>query len=594
MADFTIENILQTRIGLKYDEYSKWTSSPGKDLVLKRGEVGFCAIPAGNAEATTAPTILFKVGDGTTAFSGLKWVSGLAADVHAWAKKATPDWTDFPALPITVVDPDATTKKFITKVEYANNTLTITRNDVEWTDVKNAPDFALKEELPTELGVMSVAGKEAVVATGDKEVEISLKIAEQQGEGVTVTQSANGLKVEVAHPERVAEAGKADHADAATKVDNKFTVKVGGEDVQFDGSAAATADVDAAIAAAIDAIPEVVHPEYSITKDATSEYAATYHLTKDGVNVGAAINIPKDLVVESGKVETLEAGSPWGEAGTYIVLTLANATNDKIYVPVDKLIEYVTSGSTEDSQVIISISEDHKVTATIGAGKIGTTELADGSVTEIKLNTEVQTKLNKQWATTEQGTKADSALQKINAGNGITVTEKANNEQTVSHGAIEGAEAKEHGDYNEDNNNVILGFKTDEFGHVVGTKQGEISHNWYTNGDDAWLMLHVGNSSPSTIEIKGAKVEDDALVIPAAPVGTGEAAIASVADGVVTIKGGAKLDDHILGNSDAADVVLAKVATTGKHEDIVDFEAGVKDVMKTVLYIDCGTATEVI
>ena len=43
--------------------------------------------------------------------------------------------------------------------------------------------------------------------------------------------------------------------------------------------------------------------EYSIVKDeSSSDYAAVYHLTKDGANVGASINIPKDMVVSSGSL----------------------------------------------------------------------------------------------------------------------------------------------------------------------------------------------------------------------------------------------------------------------------------------------------
>nr|DAP41038.1 MAG TPA: hypothetical protein [Caudoviricetes sp.] len=48
--------------------------------------------------------------------------------------------------------------------------------------------------------------------------------------------------------------------------------------------------------------------EYSIVKDETSTYAATYHLTKGGVNTGVAIDIPKDMVVKSGEVVTNPAG----------------------------------------------------------------------------------------------------------------------------------------------------------------------------------------------------------------------------------------------------------------------------------------------
>lgn len=77
---------LQTRIALKYDSYSNWTSSPGKDLILLKGEIGICEIPPLSTEATTAPTVLFKIGDGTSTFEKLKWASALAADVYSWAK----------------------------------------------------------------------------------------------------------------------------------------------------------------------------------------------------------------------------------------------------------------------------------------------------------------------------------------------------------------------------------------------------------------------------------------------------------------------------------------------------------------------------
>ena len=121
--------------------------------------------------------------------------------------------------------------------------------------------------------------------------------------------------------------------------------------------------------------------EYSIVKEeSSSDYAAVYHLTKDGANVGASINIPKDMVVKSGAVVTNPEGQ---EDGTYIVLTLANATEDKIYIPVDSLIEYVTSGSAADDMVVVNVSGDHKVTATI----------TDGKVTKAKLDANVQASL---------------------------------------------------------------------------------------------------------------------------------------------------------------------------------------------------------
>lgn len=126
--------------------------------------------------------------------------------------------------------------------------------------------------------------------------------------------------------------------------------------------------------------------EYTIAKATTAEegFAATYKLMKDGVQVGASINLIKDMVVSSGQVVTKSESGAWGAAGTYLELTLANATNDKVYVNVGDLIEYVTSGSQTGDMVVISVSSDHKVTATI----------TDGTVTLAKLASAVQTKIN--------------------------------------------------------------------------------------------------------------------------------------------------------------------------------------------------------
>ena len=147
-------------------------------------------------------------------------------------------------------------------------------------------------------------------------------------------------------------------------------------------------------------IPAV--PAYSMKKldTATTGMSASYQLTKDGTGIGAVIDIPKDMVVKSGSVQTYEAGAlPTGvaEAGTYIVLVLNDAAETALYIKVDDLIEYVTSGSAEGDMVFVNIDpKTHKVTATI----------TDGTVTEGKLHADVKAKL----------AKAVSAVQKVEAG----------------------------------------------------------------------------------------------------------------------------------------------------------------------------------
>lgn len=80
------EKTLNTRIQLKYDTYENWkTNNP----VLKAGEVAIATVPSNQDGVQNAPSILLKVGDGTTAYNSLKFVSGMAADVYSWAKAST-------------------------------------------------------------------------------------------------------------------------------------------------------------------------------------------------------------------------------------------------------------------------------------------------------------------------------------------------------------------------------------------------------------------------------------------------------------------------------------------------------------------------
>lgn len=137
---------IKTRVALRTGDYAYWTTGAGKDIELYKGEVCICTVAVADNQATTAPTVLFKVADANgKKFGDLNWVSGLAADVYAWAKKETPDWTDFPALPLEVVDEGA--GKFVTDFTYVDNKLTITRAAVDWTDVQNKPTVYTEAEI---------------------------------------------------------------------------------------------------------------------------------------------------------------------------------------------------------------------------------------------------------------------------------------------------------------------------------------------------------------------------------------------------------------------------------------------------------------
>ena len=81
------ERTLNTRIKLRYASYAEWQAS---SVQLLPGEVALCYVEENNSEIkNTAPTVLFKVGDGEHTFKDLKWASARAADVYDWAKAET-------------------------------------------------------------------------------------------------------------------------------------------------------------------------------------------------------------------------------------------------------------------------------------------------------------------------------------------------------------------------------------------------------------------------------------------------------------------------------------------------------------------------
>lgn len=97
-------------------------------------------------------------------------------------------------------------------------------------------------------------------------------------------------------------------------------------------------------------IPEVTIPEYTIAEASTPAegYLKSYELRKGGSKVGASINIPKDLVVSSGEVKTVEiADDPYEGAvkgDLYLQLIIANQSTP-VNIPVKSLTDVYTAGA---------------------------------------------------------------------------------------------------------------------------------------------------------------------------------------------------------------------------------------------------------
>ena len=173
---------------------------------------------------------------------------------------------------------------------------------------------------------------------------------------------------------------------------------------------------------AIAAIPAQTDYTVTITEDTTdSTIAKRYIFSQLGEEIGR-IDLAKELVVTSGTVgEVTEAGKPYDGAvvgDKYIELVIANQ-DAPIYIPAKDLVDIYTAkdGATE---VQVAISNTNEISAT----------LVNGGVTEAKLATDVQTKLNKTWEEVGVAQSLVDALEDGQVKTNKEAIEAINNEST--------------------------------------------------------------------------------------------------------------------------------------------------------------------
>ena len=314
-------------------------------------------------------------------------------------------------------------------------------------------------------------------------------------------------------------------------------------------------------------VPEVTHPEYSIVADSNpGAFSAVYHLTKDGANIGSAINIPKDMVVSSGSVETFIGGNlPSGvnEPGTYIVLVLANATSDKLYIKVDDLIEYVTGGSGENDAIQINVTSDtHKVSASV----------KDGSLTLAMLSSAVQASLNK----------ADSAVQSVAEGtaNGTISVDGAN---VSVHGLQDGAYATV-----KSLNDTAQGYATAVKTELIGTDTDKSSASTFVG------VKKYADSVSSTAKseaIASAQAKIEALDVTDEAVAKKFVSAVSETDGKITVSRRELVADDVP-NLGISKIDGLQNALDAKQDELVFNTAYDSSTNKVATMTDVGNAKD--
>ena len=189
----------------------------------------------------------------------------------------------------------------------------------------------------------------------------------------------------------------------------------------------------------------------TIDTTATTEGALKSYTIKQGNATVGVIDIPKDMVVESGEVVVNPEGQ---EAGTYIKLKLANVA-EALFINVGKLVDIYTV-KADATQVQLAIDPaTREISATIVAGSVGTAELAanavttekiaDGNVTKAKLSTEVQGLLDNAATKTELGeatTRIGALENKFGEGAGTVESQIATAKQEAIDAAAADAQSK--------------------------------------------------------------------------------------------------------------------------------------------------------
>lgn len=318
------EKILNTRIQLKGDSYQNWTE---KDPVLLNNEIAVVPITTKDSAPVNKPGVYFKVGNGTSKFSELEFVSGIAGDVYEWAKAANkPSYTaseiegieDF----ISGQVKDTNTKYQIIQDVENPRKFTLQSKEIgvdTWTDVTvvTIPETAHTLVEGTTNGTVKFDGT-------DVPVHGLKSAAYQESSAFDAAGTAGQVKEDIIGTDQ----------DTSEQLTIKGTKKY----------------VDEQIAA----IPEVTVSEYTIVKSGTptSGAFATYELQKDGVLAGAKIDIPKDYLVKSASIKTAEGDSdPSGfPNGTkyidFVVNSVEGLGNEShIYLNANELVDAYTAGN---------------------------------------------------------------------------------------------------------------------------------------------------------------------------------------------------------------------------------------------------------
>lgn len=599
------EKIMNTRIQLKYDSYEKWNSS---SVVLKAGEIAIAHLGPANKDGSTHTSgqhpVLIKVGDNAHTFAELPWLSALAADVYAWAKKENPDWNDFPALPIEVIDNG--TGKFVTDVEYANNKITISRDDA--------------------VNTLKVTDDDIVIGSVDKEkgdVTLDLKHKEYGKAGSTTDASSDATAAGTSVTIKVPSLTVDEYGHTEFNGETSHTITIPGEVAVGDGNITISAgtgltdggsfnvnqDTDSTITLNHQAKPTTGTAEQATAgegrtyvtevlvdalghiagvKTATETVTNTAHTHSDGVGVKVtgAGGIDGDVKIDL----DIKFNTSLVEKDSKKYLQILDATDDSLITEFDAtefvkdgMLESVVANQTNNTLTFTWNTDGGKTVTTVNLSEIADIYTGvDGTTVKVDVSSD-----NKISAEVKTGTLKDGHIASDAA---IAETKLAQGVQDALALARTALQSVEHPDYTDEfagkkNVQTAIENKITKAAHVLTS----LTQN--TNGDIAYEVKEL-----TPADIGAAPADDYALKSELPVVNDGKFTVS----GTGSLTGSGEMTANQAGDTTATLDIVAKGVTT---EKIADQAVGAEQTKafrkedktsEEVWVFYCGTASELV
>lgn len=537
-------NEIFTRIQLKYDSYANWTSN---NPLLLSGEIAIAKLVddlAAPLDTNKNAPVLFKVGPGN--FNDLPWASALAADVYSWAKLAGDK----------VFAKDGA-GNVISGIEY-DATLNEGKGGFKYTTASVATSEGLKD-VQDRLADLEEQQDEFLL---DTDTRYTFELKDKQ----LIVKSAlytNGVKGEEA------EVGSYDIIDDIIIDDPEF-------------------DPDKIIQKPVSGLTwNEEANKLTVSRDYINiEDVVTIVTSESGVYYKDLPTTLDELQNElQGNIDSVDARiGAWDtvdQGGDTIVgyidfMTQGIATNAEAIAALQTaqaggLVRSIVTSLPEvvdaKDNVIYMIKRDVGFNNKDVYDEYILVQIGDNKQFELLGNTEMD--LSNYYTKEEIEGKNYKVKQ-----------------SPVSSPAADGAASGSIAfiDWiSQDANGVIDAHKSYVDFSNCKTKQAEKNFD----GSTVKTVTNVKQNANGEVEVSFGDI-----AFPAPPKGTGDVAIATIENDIVTLNGGVKLNDHKLEDDTTKnDITLAKIAKTGSIYDVAE---GVNGTTTKYLVFNCGSATTVI